>query len=368
MYICIEFHIELDMQINSRLTSFKCNLRQVKPFALSLVIILVASVAICSCGDNSNGIEITDAKSALKAHKAFLVKTSQMKETDIKHLVALTKEWEVLSDTLRNHIQPDTVSHPVYGRLVYEDLQDSIVNRLENIVDAEVRSFEDVVVVRDALFDQPVDSMFRATSIEVQKFFDTLDMAQVPEQSKEEALASYSSLIKSYLDKGIKSKADIQRFIRSEDIVFRSFLVHLHELGTTPLKNLTVSTEKVCGLVFQSGANDQMPPETPLVYMFMRTNRRVIQNAMTCLADINDGRVTAKSEQAIVYQWMMMKPFFIMDELSLSLLSDKQKEDVRKLAHELPSAAAKLQRGMGWSPLPMEEIPNEIIKELVISR
>ena len=111
-----------------------------------------------------------------------------------------------------------------------------------------------------------------------------------------------------------------------------------------------------------------MPPETPLVYMFMRTNRRVIQNAMTCLADINDGRVTSKSEQAIVYQWMMMKPFFIMDELSLSLLSDKQKEDVLKLAHELPSAAAKLQRGMGWSPLPMEEIPNEIIKELVISR
>ena len=63
-----------------------------------------------------------------------------------------------------------------------------------------------------------------------------------------------------------------------------------------------------------------METEVPLVYMVMRTNRRIIQNAMTCLDDIKSGRVTENDEQAIVYQWMMMKPFFPTDELSLSRL------------------------------------------------
>lgn len=102
--------------------------------------------------------------------------------------------------------------------------------------------------------------------------------------------------------------------------------------------------------------------------MFMRTNRRIIQNAMTCFADIKEGRVTGDDEQAVVYLWMMMKPFFPMDGLTLSLLTDKQKQDLRTLAHELPAVSASLNKGMGWSPLPIEEMPNEIIKEYVSRR
>lgn len=367
-YFCNVFHIDLNMQLNSRLTSFERKLRLVKPFIMAVVVMLTVSAATCSCSSNSKGLEIKDAPSALKAHKDFLNKASTSKETDIRKLIALTKEWFVLSDTLSNHIQPDSIPHKVYDRIAYCTLQDSIASRLENMVDAEIRTFDDVLIIREELGEEPIDSVLKNVRADARKFFDSLDMAQLPEQTAEEAVSSYTTLLKSHLKKGIKSKADMQRFIRSEDIAFRGFLVHLHELGNTSLKNITNSTERICELIIKSANDGQMSAEIPLVYMLMRTNRRIVQNAMTCLADIKAGRVTGKDEQAVVYLWMMMKPFFPMDEISLALLSDKEKADMRTLAHELPSVSAKLNKGMGWSPLPIEEMPNEIIKEYVSRR
>ena len=356
------------MHIITSITYFKRNLRQIKGFVLSLVVMLTVSAAMCSCGGNSKGMEVVDAPSALKAHKAFLEKASLTKETDTGRLIALTKEWFVLSDTLSHHIQPDSVKQKVYDFMVYSSLQDSVASRLESMVDAEIRTFEDVLIIREALGEQPLDTLLKNTCADARKFFESLDMAEIPQNTKEEAVSSYTLLLKNHLKKGIKSKSDMQRFIRAEDLAFRSFLVHLHELGNTSLKNITNATESVCELIFKSAKDGQMSAETPLVYMFMRTNRRIIQNAMTCLADIKAGRVTGDDEQAVVYLWMMMKPFVPMDELSLTLMSSKQKEDMRALAHELPSVSAKLNKGMGWSPLPIEEMPNEIIKEYVSRR
>ena len=356
------------MDINSRTTSIRHNMRQTRAFVLSFMVAVIVSVATCSCSSNASGPEITDAPSALKAHKAFLRKASFTKEADIKSLIEMAKEWYVLSDTLEHHIQPDSAMQKVYDRKMYSSLQDSIAGRLENMVDMEVRSFDDVLTVREALGKEPEDSVFKKVSLEAQKFFDSLDLAQVPNLTKDEAMDSYTVLLKSYLKKGIKSKSDMQRFIRAEDIAFRGFLVHLHELGNTSLKNITNSTEAVCGLVFKSAHDGQMTAEIPLTYMLMRTNRRIIQNAMTCLADIKAGRVTGSSEQAVVYLWMMMKPFFPTDDISISLLYDKQKADLSTLAHELPAVSAKLNKGMRWSPLPIEEMPNEIIKEIVSRR
>ena len=356
------------MDINSRSTFFRHNLWQTRPFVLSLLVAIIVSVATSSCSSNTNGPEITDAPSALRAHKAFLRKASFTKETDIKTLIDMAKEWYVLSDTLENHIQPDSVKQKVYDRKMYNDIQDSIAGHLENMIDAEIRSFEDILTVREAFGKEPEDSVFKRVKPEAQKFFASLDMAQLPNLTKDEALNSYTVLLKTHLKKGIKSKSDIQRFIRAEDIAFRGFLVHLHELGNTSLKNITNSTEMVCGLIFKSAHDGQMATEIPLTYMLMRTNRRIIQNAMTCLADIKAGRVMGSSEQAVVYLWMMMKPFFPTDDISAYLLYDKQKVDLRTLAHELPAASAKLNKGMGWSPLPIEEMPNEIIKEIVTRR
>jgi hypothetical protein len=225
---------------------------------MTFVVVLVATAAMCSCNGNDKGIVVVDAPSALKAHQDFLQKTSNTKDSDIRQLIALTKEWYELSDTLIHHIQPDSVKQKVYDIKVYRILQDSVVSKLEDLVDSEIRSFEDILVVREALAKQPSDSLFIRVGADARKFFDSLDMAEIPQLTKEQAVNSYTTLLKSHLEKGIKSKSDMQRFIRAEDIAFQGFLVHLHELGNVSLKNITSSTEAVCELIFKSARSGQM--------------------------------------------------------------------------------------------------------------
>ena len=353
------------MQLITQITSFWHNHRWTTCLVVALVVILIVSVATCSGNGNGREMDITDAPSALKAHQSFLKKVSGCGKTSPKELVALTKEWFVLSDTLFNHIQPDSAAHKVYDLKAYSSLQDSVADVLERIVDSEIRTLEDVLTVRDALAESPTDTLFINARADAEKFFASLDDLAVPELSRDEAIDSYALLLKNHLKKGIKSKADMQRFIRAEDLAFRAFLLHLHELGNISLKNITSKTESVCELIFKSAHDGQIPSEVSLVYMMMRTNRRIIQNSMTCLTDVKDGRVTGKDEQAVVYLWMMMKPFFPSDDWSLALLTDRQREDMHTLAQELPTMAAKLNDRMGFAPLPIEEMPNEIIKEYI---
>ncbi len=246
------------MHIIIRLTSFKHNLRYIRSFLVSRVVVLTVSAAICSCGDSNKELEVVDAPSALKAHRAFLEKASIAKETDTGKLIALTKEWFVLSDTLSHHIQPDSVKQKVYDVITYMNLQDSVANRLEEMVDAEIRTFEDVLIVREALGKQPLDTLLKSACAEAYKFFDTLDMAQIPEKSKEDAVNNYTMLLKNHLKKGIRSKSDMQRFIRAEDFAFRRLLVHLHELGNTYQKKITNATESFCELILKYAKDGQM--------------------------------------------------------------------------------------------------------------
>ena len=352
------------MHYKPTITSFQGNLRRIRLFLSSLVVLLFITAATCSC-DGNNKQMIVDASSALSAHEEFIRRVVSTKEKDIHTLITTTKEWYELSDTLRSYVQRDSVRQKVYDLNTYNLLQDSITILLGQMVDAEKRSLMDVLEVREALCEMPFDSTIMNVCADAHRFFESLDMSNVPKHTAKDAVDCYTTLLKNYLKKEIRTKADLERFIHAEDIAFRGFLAHLHEMRNTSLKNITNSTETICNLIFKSANEGQIEAEYSIVYMLMRTNRRILQNAMSCLADYKEGRVTGESEQAVAYLWMMMKPFFPMDDLSLSLLSKRQKEELRSLAVDLPGVVDKLYREMGWSPLPMDEMPNEIIKETI---
>ena len=72
-----------------------------------------------------------------------------------------------------------------------------------------------------------------------------------------------------------------------------------------------------------------------MIYLSMRTNHRLLRNAQAAIEDLNSGRV--KDEHTMhAYLLMMMQPFMPMDDLSVSVLSDKDKADLYKIADAHP--------------------------------
>ena len=72
-----------------------------------------------------------------------------------------------------------------------------------------------------------------------------------------------------------------------------------------------------------------------MLYLTMRFNRRIMQNAIACREDILNNNHLNK-EQRVSYRWMLIQPYVSMDEYSTSVLTKKQREELMILSKELP--------------------------------
>ena len=57
-----------------------------------------------------------------------------------------------------------------------------------------------------------------------------------------------------------------------------------------------------------------LPARDAVAYMAVRTNRRIIANAQTCVADIKEQEKVTSAEQRTAYFWMILQPFLSIDD------------------------------------------------------
>ena len=93
----------------------------------------------------------------------------------------------------------------------------------------------------------------------------------------------------------------------------------------------------------------------------MRTDQRLLRNAQAAVEDLNSGRV--KDEHTMhAYLLMMMQPFMTMDDLSVSVLSDKDKADLYKIADALPKEMDGLAKKLHLDKQRLSDMPMLMMK------
>ena len=78
-----------------------------------------------------------------------------------------------------------------------------------------------------------------------------------------------------------------------------------------------------------------------MIYMTMRLNRRIIQNAMSCKDQIRQHRQLNKYTSSN-YRWMLMQPFIAIDQTSMAVMIENQITDMKEIARELPMLLMEL--------------------------
>lgn len=107
------------------------------------------------------------------------------------------------------------------------------------------------------------------------------------------------------------------------------------------------------------------PPFTTsevVILLTMRNNRRLLQNALQCVNDINNRKVKG-GDQSAAYLWMLLQPWISFDGFALSLMSDAQRGTLRTLAAETPKCIVKL--GKPQFPIDTDELPSLLIKTTI---
>lgn len=65
--------------------------------------------------------------------------------------------------------------------------------------------------------------------------------------------------------------------------------------------------------------------------------------------------------------WMLLQPYIALDDFSMAVLSDKERESLHGVAEQMPSMMARLNKIIGTGNDQWETLPELLIKVMITS-
>lgn len=302
-------------------------------------------IGICSCvvlltACSENNLHFDTPNDAIGAYRGFLKEIEQNKATNSKDFCMNVCTWQELTDSVYRFLLKDSVlkNNNQIAESFYE-IHDSIRSQLMRLTETWKCSYADVVAIKKDSSPLRKDDELKSAVREAAPFFYHLDSIKTIQADKKEILLQYRNFLSHINKKGITDCDDLLSFIAQEDILFRSFLEHLIEIDNEPVADITRMTEKICRNIFTNAKDGKIPAKDAIIYMSMRTGRRLLQNSAVCVKDINSYKMNS-SAQANAYLWMIIQPFISIDQLSIITMTDADAETFKYIQEQLPKSTA----------------------------
>lgn len=326
-----------------------------------LVVILVCT----SCRNDKHSLSYKTSEEAVNTYSTYLSDVRNKKDLTSDKLVAEVARWRETRDSVVSCLRRDTIQtmHRDWNQNFHE-IHDSLRKEFCRIVLTKPRTYKDVLRLKEVASPYMEDEDLRKAKADAQPFFASLDSITSYSVAFPKLLESYRKFLVQAQKKGIHSKSDLLNFIREEDVFFRSFLSHLNETDKQNMQGIIQHTERCCLQVFRSADRKELSYRDALVYMTMRTNRRLVLNASQCIDDVKNGKVkTPASAQA--YIWMLVQPYTSIDGLGIAVLSDMDRKRIDKISEDTPMAMERLGRILQMEKERTKELPALFMKIIV---
>lgn len=327
---------------------------------------VLAVILVCtSCGSGKQSLSYKTSEEAVNAYSAYLSDVRNKKDLTSDKLVAEVARWRETRDSVVSCLRRDTMPtlHCDWN-LNFHEIHDSLRKEFCRIVLAKPRTYKDVLRLKEVASPYMQDKDLLQAKADAQPFFVSLDSTAIYRMAFPKLLERYRKFLAQVQKKGIHSKNDLFEFIKEEDVFFRSFLSHLNETDKQNLQDIIQNTERCCLQVFRSADRKELLYRDALVYMTMRTNRRLVLNASQCINDVRNGKVkTPASAQA--YIWMLVQPYTSIDGLGIAVLSDMDRKRIDKIADETPTAMERLGKILQMDKERTKELPALFMKIIV---
>ena len=323
-------------------SKIKCNQRKQKEsngnhtrYIWLLFATIVAILILASCASDKPAYQFKDSTDALSVYHTYLSDLRGKKDLTSDELVSTVTEWTGLRDTVYNFISKDTTfcAHTNLPSAFFF-IHDSIRTEMNRLAVEQDRSLKDVLRVKKAGSIYNKEEEIRTTCVSAQPFFAHLDSLAVYNADKTQTLAIYRKFLDQSDDGEVRTLDDLKDIISAEDRIFRTFLMHINEYADVSLTDITKGTERLCRNIYGNAANGGLDARDVMVYMSMRTNRRLALNATACVESINR-RDRLTDAQRHAYLWMMLQPYIGIDDFGMAVLSSGQEQLLLSYADEL---------------------------------
>lgn len=323
----------------------------------------IAALMLTACSDGNGMMSFRSSDEAISEYHGFLTNLRKDDKVSVQSLAKAISEWRVLNDSVASCLARDTAgfSHS-YPFAAYREIKDSIRIELCRMAMSRQRSYRDLLYLREHTSPYAHDEELHQAMKEAQPFFASLDSLPVYNKGgKQAVLNRYRLFLQKSVKRGIHGKEDLSAFIMEEHRHFKAFLQYMPDFADSNIADITRNTEQCCVQILRAADRKELSHKDAMIYLAMRTNLRLLRNAQAAVEDMKSGKV--KSEKVLHdYLLMMVQPFMSMDDLSVSVLSEKDKSDYYKLADALPKEMDNLARQLHMDKKRTADLPMLMMK------
>lgn len=322
-----------------------------------------ASMIFTGCSKHGGTLSFKTSGEAVTECRAYLSTLRSEENATIERLTSSVKEWRTLDDSIIACLDRDTtvLSHS-YPKAEYRQVKDSIIIELCRLAQSKARSYHGLFYLKEQTSSFNDDTELKEAVKSVEPFFASLDTVPLCiEDGKEVVMKRYRTFLKSSLAKGIHDENSLRSFLKDEYKHFMAFLQFLPDFADCGMTDIMRDTEDCCASILKAAGSGGLSHKDAVVYLTMRTNKRLIANAKMALADIHNSKVK-NEECARAYVWMLIQPFMAMDDFSFAVLSDSEKGTMYGIADALPKAFRKLDKHLGDGKERLPEMPSLLMK------
>ena len=329
---------------------------------------IAVSIAIFMCAscDSGNGKRLADVKSdPAGTYREYLSDVRKLDNLSIKDLAEHLKQWQTVRDSVFRYLERDTLGR--FHSVHIEDCErthDSIRMEFSRLALSNPCTYKDVLLVKEQVSPHLKDAELHHAAEAIRPFFTSLDSHPAYPGNRQRILAAYRDVLTQTIDYGIHCIADLTIYIEKEDAVFRAFLSRLSDFDGVDLSDITHDTERCCSQVFLAAGRNDITYQDAMVYLAMRTNRRLIQNIQTCIDNIREKKVRTPA-QAQAYIWMLLQPYSSMDGFCMALLSSEERRHLDTLAMQTSDAFEVLGKILQSGNNRLDELPGMLLEAFI---
>lgn len=327
---------------------------------------LVALLSTISCTSNKTQ-EIYNKEDAFHSYETFSNRLHKSQRMSISQIATTIGEWKQLEDTVLHFIITDSVSDSSQN---IEDIarcartKNIITDKLVKLVDGQTRSYEDIIVIQQSLNEYSHLMASTEAFRYAEDFFKTVENNISKNTTVHQVLTRYINALTLWNTKDISSLKDIQEFIKEEDYLFVNFLNYLYQYNSEDVQAIIKATEKVTEHIYKSFVNKRLSIKELNIYMAIRTNRRLIQNAEQCAEAIRSRRITTPAQAAMTVS-MLINPYSNYNYMCIGLRTKDQIAKLSSIGKQIEPLVSQLRRERLIDELKTDSLPYKLIKEYI---
>lgn len=305
--------------------------------------LMALAVITMFSGCQNKGVRVKDVNGALAVCKSELTVLQSKSSASIDELVEYINLTEQMEDSIISFSMRDT-AYAANQKMQDEvlNVSDSLRTEILRLAFSKPRSLADVVFIKTNTANGAKKFIDEKSQKQADRFFAKLDN-NATYKDLDKTLQEYDRILSDPNYMHIESREIFRDFLKKEDICFRSMLQFLPMVPQQKLQELTDQTARICNTFYGTGKDSFASIDEIATYMTMRYNRRILQNAEVCRDQIMNG-LKINPVIARNYRWMLMQPYFTIDEISMAALSSGQQQLMLDIAQDMPELYMKLDK------------------------